>query len=98
MDFIAVLITAPSEEDATKIASALVNERLAACANIINNVRSIYRWEGEVQDDPDATELTTVAGRVRFEVASLGKASVSSRLSESQHARPYRARRIQLAP
>jgi len=52
-DYIAVLVTAPNEEEAAGIAKALVAERLAACANIVSNVRSIYRWEGKVQDDPE---------------------------------------------
>lgn len=52
-DYIAVLVTAPNEEEAAKIAKEVVGERLAACANIIKNVRSIYRWEGEVHDDPE---------------------------------------------
>ena len=44
-----VLTTTPSEEDAERIASALVEERLAACANVVPGVTSIYRWEGAVQ-------------------------------------------------
>lgn len=32
----------------------LIEERLAACGNIIGEVRSIYRWEGAVEDDPEA--------------------------------------------
>ena len=52
-DYIAVLVTAPNEEEAAGIAKALVEERLAACANIVPGVRSIYRWEGKVQDDPE---------------------------------------------
>jgi periplasmic divalent cation tolerance protein len=51
---IVVLVTAPSAEDAAKIARALVEERLAACANIVGDVRSIYRWEGKVEDDSEA--------------------------------------------
>lgn len=53
MDNIVVLITAPTEEAAAEIARTIVGERLAACANIIKGVRSIYRWEGAVQDDPE---------------------------------------------
>ena len=49
-----VLTTAPTPEVAGIIARALVEERLAACANIIPGVRSIYRWEGDIQDDWDA--------------------------------------------
>ena len=52
-DYIIVLVTAPNEDEAAAIAKSIVGEKLAACANIIKNVRSIYRWEGEVQDDPE---------------------------------------------
>ena len=45
-----VLTTAPSEEEARKIARALVGERLAACVNIIPKVESIYRWQDKVEE------------------------------------------------
>ena len=48
-----VLVTAPGEEEALKIARALVEEKLAACANIVKGVRSIYSWKGQVCDDPE---------------------------------------------
>jgi periplasmic divalent cation tolerance protein len=45
-----VLITAGSQEEARKIAHALVERRLAACVNIIvPQVESIYRWQGKVE-------------------------------------------------
>lgn len=44
------LSTASSEEEAVKIANALVSEHLAACVNIVPRIRSIYRWEGKVED------------------------------------------------
>ncbi len=50
-DPIVVLVTCGSEEEATKIANSLVEERIAACVNIISPVRSIYRWEGKVWDE-----------------------------------------------
>ena len=43
-----VLVTAPNAEEATRIAEALVDERLAACVNVLCGVESIYRWEGKV--------------------------------------------------
>ncbi len=46
-----VFITAPNEEEGARLAKTLVDERLAACVNIIPNVRSIYRWEGKVCDE-----------------------------------------------
>jgi periplasmic divalent cation tolerance protein len=48
-----VFITAPGEDEAAGIAKTLVEEKLAACVNIIRNVRSIYRWQGKIQDDAE---------------------------------------------
>ena len=47
MEFIVILITAGSVEEGEKIANALVESRLAACANIIPSVKSIFFWEGK---------------------------------------------------
>src|SRR5512136_7503 len=49
--FIVVLVTCGSEEEALKIARSLVEEHLAACVNLISPVRSIYRWEGKIWDE-----------------------------------------------
>ena len=49
----AVLTTAPSAEVGGLIARTLIEERLAACVNVIPGVRSIYRWEDDIQDDPE---------------------------------------------
>jgi periplasmic divalent cation tolerance protein len=46
---LSVYITVPSREMAEKIARTLVEEKLAACVNIIPAVRSIYRWKGRVE-------------------------------------------------
>lgn len=53
MSEIVVFITAPKEEEAVKIARALVNERLAGCVNILKNIRSIYSWEGKIEDEKE---------------------------------------------
>jgi periplasmic divalent cation tolerance protein len=50
---IVVLATAGSADEAGRIARALVEEGLAACANIVAGVRSIYRWEGRIVDDTE---------------------------------------------
>lgn len=52
-DCILVLVTAGSEVEAEMIAKALVEERLAACVNIVSRIRSIYRWEGKIADDQE---------------------------------------------
>ena len=36
-----------------RIAKALVEAKLAGCVNIIKNIRSIYSWEGKVEDEPE---------------------------------------------
>jgi periplasmic divalent cation tolerance protein len=46
-----IYITAGSMDEARTIAKGLVSNRLAACANIIDNMNSLYWWNGEVQDD-----------------------------------------------
>lgn len=48
-----VLTTVGSEEQARTIAEALVEQRLAACVNILPAVRSIYRWQGKLWDDEE---------------------------------------------
>jgi periplasmic divalent cation tolerance protein len=50
-DPIVVLVTCGTEDEAVEIAHALVEERLAACVNMISPVRSIYRWEGKIWDE-----------------------------------------------
>ena len=50
-DEIVVLITAASDSEAAKIAQALVEEHLAACANIVPGVRSLFFWDGKTQDE-----------------------------------------------
>jgi|SRR3990172_11775293 len=54
MGEIIIYVTASREDEAAKIAKALVESRFAACVNIISNLRSIYRWEDKVQDDNEA--------------------------------------------
>jgi periplasmic divalent cation tolerance protein len=49
-EFVVVLVTAGSAEEAAAIGRALVEERLAACANVLGPIRSIYRWQGAVED------------------------------------------------
>lgn len=46
-----VLVTVGSESEAETIATALLDERLAACVNIGGPIRSLYRWQGRIADD-----------------------------------------------
>ncbi len=72
-DAVIVLITAASGEEAAKIAKALVDDHIAACVNIVPDVRSIFFWEGKTQDAHEAllickserTHMGKLIGRVK---------------------------------
>jgi periplasmic divalent cation tolerance protein len=53
MEAIVVYITAPNEEEAVKISKIIVEEKLAGCINIVRGIRSIYMWQGKIEDDPE---------------------------------------------
>jgi len=48
-----VLCTCPDQATAGRLAGGLVEEKLAACVNILPAIRSIYRWKGATQDDSE---------------------------------------------
>ena len=52
-----ILTTCPDEQVAKTIAQHLVQEKLAACVNIIPNLISVYSWEGEIQCDNEVQLL-----------------------------------------
>jgi periplasmic divalent cation tolerance protein len=58
MDAILVYMTAGSDDEARRIGRALVEEKLAACVNILPGMESIYRWEGRVES---AAETVIIA-------------------------------------
>ena len=66
-----VLSTAGSQEEARKIAHALVERRLAACVNIVAGVESVYRWQGKVET---ATEWLLVMKTTAAAFPALNKA------------------------
>ena len=53
-----VLVTTPDRKHADKIAQVLIEEKLAACVNILAGARSIYRWKGSVKA---ASEVVLIA-------------------------------------
>ena len=52
-----LIISTISENDAPRVARCLVEERLVACVNIVPAVRSIYSWQGKIEDDSEALML-----------------------------------------
>ncbi len=55
-----VYMTAPNEAEAGAIAWVLVEERLAACVNIMVGMRSIYRWQGDIQEDSEIVLIAKI--------------------------------------
>ena len=60
-EFVIVLVTAGSVEEAERLAHDLVQSRLAACVNRISHVQSIYRWEGKIEKSEE--ELLVIKTR-----------------------------------
>lgn len=52
-----VYVTTSDIEEAGKIGEIIVRERLAACANILDNIMSIYWWKGKIEKDNEALLL-----------------------------------------
>lgn len=50
-------VTAANEEEATKISQTLVEEKLAACTNILGSISSVYRWQGAIETGSEVAML-----------------------------------------
>ena len=48
-DYVIALTTLPADADAAEFARTLVDERLAACVNLLPAMESVYRWEGKIE-------------------------------------------------
>ena len=72
-EYLQVLTTAGSEEEAERISSVLVERRLAACVQVIGPISSRYRWQGEIEQasewiclaKTEATLYTEVEAAIR---------------------------------
>lgn len=64
-DKIVVLSTCASEEEAERVARALVEARVAACVNVLPRGRSFYRWQGAIEDAAEHV-LVIKSSRERF--------------------------------
>jgi periplasmic divalent cation tolerance protein len=52
-DYIVVLVTAGSEKEGEKITQALLEEKLAACVNIVPGLKSVFRWKGKISTEDE---------------------------------------------
>lgn len=89
-----VYTTTATEEDALRLGRAVVGEHLAACANVVPGMTSIYPWRGRVQEDPEAllllkttdTRLAALLARIRelhpYELPAINAVRVEQGLGE----------------
>ena len=71
-----VLTTLSADADAAALAKTLVEERLAACVNVVPGVTSIYRWQGAVSQDREQQLIIKTA------TASLSALGYEHKLSQ----------------
>jgi periplasmic divalent cation tolerance protein len=65
-DAIVVFMTAANTQEASRIAELLVEKNLAACVQILPEMQSVYRWEGEIEKQPEILILAKTV-RSKFE-------------------------------
>lgn len=54
---VVVLVSGPDRATLVSIAETVVDEGLVACVNVLPDVRSVYRWDGETRNEPEALAL-----------------------------------------
>lgn len=64
MSVVFVYITCPDRDTALSLARAVVEERLAACGNILDGMTSIYRWEGAVREESETVLILKTRGEL----------------------------------
>ena len=89
-DLLQVTTTLPSQEQAAALARALVEQRLAACGQVVGPITSVYWWRGEVTSDQEwMVILKSTAGPTRLAAASSAAApSPCSTRSAASTTRP----------
>lgn len=68
---IAVLVTTATPEEAEKIGRILVEARLAACANLVNGIRSIFRWDDRINTETECLMIIKTTRRRFAELESV---------------------------
>lgn len=82
MDYIIVFITTSNKKEAKKLATALIKNRLAACVNIIGGLRSLFKWQGKL-DEAQEVLLIVKSKKEKFnKIAKLVKSLHSYEVPE----------------
>ncbi len=72
--YLVVFVTAPSKEHATQIAETLLDQRLAACVNVVDGVHSHYVWQGKIAHDHEVLLIIKTRGDVFAQLTAAIKA------------------------
>ena len=73
MSIIVVYMTAGNRDEAARLAKTLVEQRLVACVNIIDGVRSFYEWNGALQDDQEVVMIAKTDPRLIDDLVAAAK-------------------------
>jgi periplasmic divalent cation tolerance protein len=82
VQILVILITTPNRREAVRIGQAVVKKKLAACANILSPVTSIFRWKGRIEKSQEALLIMKTTSR-RY--AALAKTIGSMHRSARNH-------------
>jgi periplasmic divalent cation tolerance protein len=77
-DYLMVYVTTGTRPEAESIAEALVRDRLAACVNVLGEVQSIYRWQGQVEKSAEVVLIAKTRAALFDEVRDKVKAMHSA--------------------
>ena len=69
--FLVLLVTTGSSEEAHQIASELLNQRKAACVNIVPGVTSLFRWQGKVDSAQESLLIIKTRASLLSEIVAL---------------------------
>ena len=66
-EYVQVLTTVGSEEEAERLGTALVDRRLVACVQIVGPIRSRYRWQGKVEEEEQEWQCLAKTEAARYD-------------------------------
>ena len=72
-EYLVMLSTAPSIEEGERLAKELLNRKLVACVNLIPRIRSLYWWEGKIEEDDEVLIIAKTRKELTQEIISLVK-------------------------
>ncbi len=59
-----VFVTVPDDETGIRLAQSVVEERLAACGNVVSGLTSVYRWSGKIHQESESLVIFKTTGTV----------------------------------